>query len=135
MNRWNIKDPEYNHAKVWGGERWLVNREEYCGKLLFVHKNHKVSFHCHKKKHETFIIIKGMILMQLGDDEFIMEEGDAVEVPQEVYHSFTGITDATILEVSTQHFENDSYRLTQSKKLGFKDRILLKKVLKHLRSK
>jgi len=135
MNRWKVTDPEYNHEKVWGGERWLVNDERYCSKLLFTHKNHKVSYHCHKIKHETFIVLKGMILMQLGDDEFIMEEGDAVEVPQNVYHSWTGVTDATILEVSTQHFEEDSYRLTKSKKLGLKDRILLKKVLKHLRSK
>jgi len=135
MNRWNIKDPEYNHAKVWGGERWMVNREEYCGKLLFVRKNYKVSYHCHKIKHETFVILKGMVYMHLGDEEFIMEEGDAVEVPQNVYHSFTGITDATILEISTQHFEDDSYRKNKSRKLDWKDRRLLKKVLKHFKEK
>jgi hypothetical protein len=76
-----------------------------------------------------------MVYVEVGSEYFIMEPDDAVEIPRGVDHSFTGVTDATILEVSTQHFEEDSYRQNKSRKLNFKDRLLLWKVLKKLRSK
>lgn len=73
--------------------------------------------------------------MKLDELEFIMEPGDAVEVPRGVDHSFTGLMDSIILEVSTQHFEDDSYRTTTSKKLNWKERKLLRKVVKNLMEK
>ena len=36
--------------KGWGWERWIVNCEEYCGKLLFFEKDKKCSWHYHKIK-------------------------------------------------------------------------------------
>lgn len=135
MKRWHIKDENLNHEKVWGSECWMVNNEEYCGKLLFLKKNHKCSMHYHKLKHETFIVTKGVILMELDGEVFIMSEGDAVEVDRGMKHSFTGITDATILEVSTQHYDDDSFRDDKSKKLGWKDRRLLKKLVRWLGEK
>ena len=28
--------------KGWGWEKWIANSHEYCGKLLFIKKNHQV---------------------------------------------------------------------------------------------
>ena len=43
--------------KGWGHEKWIVNNEKYCGKLLFFEKGKRCSWHYHKekKKHFTFI--------------------------------------------------------------------------------
>ena len=40
--------------KGWGYEKWIVNNEEYCGKLLFLAKGKKCSWHFHKLKDEVF---------------------------------------------------------------------------------
>ena len=43
--------------KGWGYEKWIVNTEEYCGKLLHLIKGKKCSWHYHTLKDETFYAI------------------------------------------------------------------------------
>ena len=107
------------HGKVWGHEVWLVNNELYCGKILYLKKGYRCGMHYHEKKDETFYVLKGHILMELNDETFTMSSGSAIRVFPGDKHRFTGITDAEILEISTQHFEDDSYRLTKSEKVTF----------------
>jgi len=102
------------HEKFWGGELWIANNEKYCGKILYLKKDHHCSFHYHKIKDETFYILKGTVIMSIDKDTIIMNEGDVQHIPTGLTHQFIGITDAEILEVSTQHFEDDSYRLSKS---------------------
>lgn len=132
-NIWTVYEPEFNHNKVWGSECWLVNNDEYCGKILSLKRYHKCSFHHHKKKHETFIIVEGRVLLEYGDDEqYLLIKGDAIEIPREVNHSFTGIdSNNKILEVSTRHYEDDSYRSSKSHKLSWKEKRLLKKFIRN----
>ena len=85
----------------------------------------------------TFVILKGTVLMDLGsepeaNDEacLLMKEGDAVEIPQRLLHSFWGVTDAVILEISTEDITEDSYRNNSSKKLSWKERRLMKRIVK-----
>ena len=42
--------------KGWGYEKWIANSDEYCGKLLFIKKNHRCSWHYHILKDETFYL-------------------------------------------------------------------------------
>ena len=102
------------HKKIWGEEKWITNTKKYCAKILCLKKGYRCSYHYHKIKDETFYILKGVILMELGKEEFLMWEGSIIHIPIGAKHRFTGATDAEILEVSTQHFEDDSYRLTDS---------------------
>jgi len=88
--------------------------------------------HYHKLKDETFYCMSGRILLELDDDSFVMKAGDTVWVRRGALHRFTGITDAVIIEFSTQHFEDDSYRNTQSEKLGWRNKRWLKKHLKRI---
>ena len=44
--------------KGWGYEHWIVNKEDYCGKLLFFKKGKRCSWHYHKLKDETFHVHK-----------------------------------------------------------------------------
>jgi mannose-6-phosphate isomerase-like protein (cupin superfamily) len=44
--------------------------------------------------------------------EFLMEKGDRLVIPPNTPHQFIGIAaETTIIEISTQHFEEDSYRI------------------------
>ena len=56
--------------KGWGFEKWIVNNEEYCGKLLYLVKGKKCSWHYHVLKDEVFYVQSGRILLfySEGDD-------------------------------------------------------------------
>lgn len=96
--------------KVWGNEVWFANSNLYCGKILNLKQGYRCSMHCHKEKDETFYVLDGKVHMIVNDEERIMEKGDTVKLKPNDWHSFGGILSSVILEVSTQHFDDDSYR-------------------------
>ena len=51
--------------KGWGFEKWIVNNEKYCGKILYIVKDHKCSWHYHKIKDETFYVQSGKIELRV----------------------------------------------------------------------
>lgn len=100
------------HLKGWGWEDWIVNNELYCGKILHFKKGKRCSLHYHKKKTETFYILNGDIMLQLGTlKPIFMGKGMTITIEKEVSHRITAITSANILEISTHHEESDSYRI------------------------
>lgn len=99
--------------KEWGEEQWIVNKE-YCGKKLILRKNRRCSLHKHKEKDEVFYLLMGSVRMEVGDDVFLMRPGDFVHIPAGVYHRFTGLLESEIMEFSTNHQEDDSYRKEKS---------------------
>lgn len=111
-------DKLYLAPKGWGFEKWIVNNEKYCGKILYIVKNHKCSWHYHKLKDETFYVQSGKIKLLYGTDdaiekanELILEKGSVFHVPIELRHQMIGLEDTELFEFSTQHFESDSYRI------------------------
>ena len=104
--------------KGWGFEKWIVNCEEYCGKLLYFVKGKKCSWHYHVKKDEVFYIQSGKILLKYSnsDDieeatELILERGDRFHVPRYLRHQMYALEDTELFEFSTQHFDEDSHRI------------------------
>ena len=101
--------------KVWGIEKWLINTKRYCGKILILKKGFQCSIHYHKDKDEMFYINKGRVMMQLGRKKFILKKGECVRVKPLVKHKFTSITPfSEVIEFSSHHKDNDSYRITKS---------------------
>ena len=107
------------HEKVWGKELWICNTPLYCGKILYLKKGFRCSIHHHFYKDEHFYLLSGRIYLEIGGEKYTMEVGDAIHVPPGLKHRFTGILNSEILEVSTQHFEDDSYRTTQSERCSW----------------
>ena len=116
--------------KGWGYEQWMANSELYCGKLLVVFAGLKCSIHYHQLKDETFYITEGLVKMRVWEEpyeanndpavfapdptpsEFLMGPGDRLVIPPNTPHQFEGVAaETTIIEISTQHFEEDSYRI------------------------
>jgi mannose-6-phosphate isomerase-like protein (cupin superfamily) len=110
------------YPKVWGSETWLENNDKYCCKILSINKGYYCSLHYHKIKDEMFIVQYGEILLKLGtpiSGQIInMRKGDYVRIIPYQVHQFTAIEDSAILEVSTHHDEDDSYRLEPSGKVS-----------------
>ena len=106
------------HPKGWGYEKWIVNKDEYCGKLLHIIKGMKCSWHYHQKKDETFYLQEGKLLVRYSEEddikkavEVIMERGDKLHVYRGLRHQMFALEDSDLFEFSTQHFEDDSYRI------------------------
>lgn len=83
-------------------EYWIANeaRAGYCGKYLFVFDGQTCPEHRHRRKHETFFVVKGKVRMRCGGQTKVMREGDVLPVPSGREHSFTGVGPALLLELS-----------------------------------
>jgi mannose-6-phosphate isomerase-like protein (cupin superfamily) len=118
-----IYDVKIQHPKrvekKWGYELWIHNDTDYCGKLLVFNKSgNKFSMHYHMIKDETWYVQKGAFQFDWIDTEngercyTQIQEGDVIEIKKGLPHQLTALTEeATIFEVSTQHFDEDSYRI------------------------
>lgn len=102
------------HEKSWGYEKWLVNSELYCGKILCVNNGKMCSVHYHELKDETFYVLKGDVCFMKNNAVFVLSEGETIHIPTDTPHCFGGVGDAEIIEISTQHFDTDSIRITKS---------------------
>ena len=105
-------------SKGWGYEKWIVNKKEYCGKLLFLKKDKRCSWHYHKLKDEVFYLQSGKLLVKYsnGDDvekasEKILSPGQNFHVYRGLKHQMIALEDSELFEFSTQHFDSDSYRI------------------------
>ncbi len=106
------------HEKAWGHELWIINNELYCGKLLVFKAHKQFSMHYHLLKDEAWYISKGEFEYKFIDTETaelrskIVKEGDCIHLMPGQPHQMLALTEgATIFEVSTQHFDSDSYRV------------------------
>ena len=97
------------HPKVWGEEHWIVNKE-YCGKKLVLKRGYRCSIHWHKVKDEVFYILSGRVLMEVNGEAKVLEPGMKQYIRPGDKHRFTGLLDSEIMEFSTTHVEEDSYR-------------------------
>jgi len=106
------------YPKGWGYEKWIVNKEDYCGKLLHMIKGKKCSWHYHTLKDETFYLQEGKILLKYSEDddinkakEVVLNRGDKFHIYRGLRHQMFALEDTDLFEFSTQHFEHDSNRV------------------------
>ena len=118
-----IYDVKIQHPKrvekKWGHELWIHNDNQYCGKLLvFTNSGNKFSMHYHMLKNETWYVQEGAFQFDWIDTESAercytqLQKGDVVYIQKGLPHQLTSLIDNSIVfEVSTEHFDDDSYRI------------------------
>ena len=120
---WGIKMPDVyppllldfgkgDFSKTGHIEYWIANDEKngYCGKFIFMFKGQTCPAHSHRKKHETFMVVKGAITMRINGKKIIkMKEGQVLKMPQRNLHTFTAERDSLILEVSQPSIKKDNF--------------------------
>ncbi len=110
--------------KEWGHEEWIVNKPAYCGKKLVFKAGYQCSMHHHKIKDETFYVQSGKVILETEykgvSSMRIMTAGDTAHMIPEMWHRITALVEAEVMEFSTYHREDDSYRRTSSGKADFK---------------
>jgi quercetin dioxygenase-like cupin family protein len=103
--------------KGWGHEIVIVNNEKYCGKILVFKKGCKFSMHYHILKQETWYVNEGSFLYRWIDtetaevNEVTLKVGDIVRQLPGQPHQLEALEDGVVFEVSTEHKDEDSYRV------------------------
>ena len=105
--------------KDWGHELIFHNTDEFCGKLLVFPKPGKsFSMHYHMLKNEAWYVQAGSFEFEWIDTEEgqlyheTLHPGQCVDINKGQPHRLTSmVSNSVIFEVSTQHFDSDSYRI------------------------
>jgi mannose-6-phosphate isomerase-like protein (cupin superfamily) len=103
--------------KGWGKEIIFVNNDEYCGKILCFEKDKKFSMHYHIKKKETWYVSKGCFILIWVETcngttytEYL-KVGDVITNERGEPHQLIALEDSELFEVSTKHYDDDSFRI------------------------
>ena len=85
-----------------------INRS-YCKKLMVQLPRQKHPYHYHKKKEESFQLLYGDLEVTLDGKKKNLKPGDIVLVEQNRWHKFHTLDGAVFEEVSSTHYNNDSF--------------------------
>lgn len=115
-------------SKLWGRELWHHNSGGYCMKTLELRTGAAGSLHYHKLKRETFLVTAGKVTLEIREPDaegkygdtgtrLTLMPGDSYTLEPCVAHRFSsyGHAQATVVEASTEHKDEDVYRLEPSK--------------------
>lgn len=107
--------------KSWGREIWFANNPLYCGKILEIKPHSTTSMHYHMTKDETLYVMSGTLrIAWLKTDEGIqivqiVSPGNSIRIrPGQPHRLKTTDEPVVIFEVSTEHFDSDSFRIPQN---------------------
>lgn len=102
--------------KLWGQERVLHNDAKYCMKELRINPGFKSSLHMHPIKEETFLVIAGVVTIELDSAVVELPPGSHVTIPPCHRHRFwTTSPRCVVVEASTEHSDHDVVRFEQSR--------------------
>ncbi len=103
--------------KGWGEELIIDNSSNYCMKILKFNTNGVSSMHYHLLKTETWYVTSGSFTLNKIDTDtadintITLMPGDTVINKPGEPHQLICINKGEIFECSTEHFDNDSYRI------------------------
>jgi len=110
---------KFHHVKkVWGDEYWITNSNcgNYCSKILVLQPDHISSLHYHIEKCESFTVLAGIVKIKHQDSDYVFINGDSILINAGDRHRFEAIDfPAVLLETSTFHDDEDTYRIEESK--------------------
>lgn len=103
--------------KGWGHEVIFVNNDKYCGKILHFHNGGQFSMHYHLIKKESWYVASGKFLLKYINTKNadilseVLEPGDVITNEIGEPHQIICQEEGDIFEVSTTHYDSDSYRV------------------------
>jgi mannose-6-phosphate isomerase-like protein (cupin superfamily) len=97
--------------RPWGYEYTWAMTEKYAGRILYLRRAEKLPLHYHEATDGTFLLIKGSLDLELGDDESTLAvhrlaEGDSRRIRPLQRHRLTALEDCYLFEVSTSETDD-----------------------------
>ncbi len=85
--------------KSWGNYEVIDISENSLTVKVTLHPGHKMNYHCHQYRDETWTVIEGKGLVTIGDEVKEVMAGDSIDCPRGIYHTVQAITDLKMIEV------------------------------------
>lgn len=85
-----------------------INRD-YCKKIIVLVPGQRHPAHYHKRKEETFQVLSGQLHVNVDGHVRTLEPGETILVQPGVWHSFWSDEGCVFEEISTTHYNDDSY--------------------------
>ena len=99
--------------KPWGFEEIIVKTDKYVMKKLFIRSGQRLSRQFHVKKDETIYVSKGLLLLDLSENDsesniVKLSEGKSWRIKPKTIHRFTAPEDQSVelFEVSTPELDD-----------------------------
>ena len=100
----------YRVDKPWGYELVWALTERYAGKILHVNAGHLLSCQYHNVKDETMHVLRGEVILRLGDGASMVERrltpGESVRIRPGEVHQLEAVVDCDVLEASTPELDD-----------------------------
>ncbi|MBT4773536.1 MAG: cupin domain-containing protein [Rhodospirillaceae bacterium] len=106
----------------------IVNRE-YCKKIIVQLPGQVHPQHFHKRKEETFQVLNGTLNVTVDGRKRVLEPGDTCLVQPGMWHNFWTETGCIFEEISTRHYNDDSYY--KDKSINAMERAERKTIVNH----
>jgi quercetin dioxygenase-like cupin family protein len=93
--------------KPWGHEIWWAVTKAYAGKIIVMNKGKRSSLQVHKKKTETFHVLKGKMRLECNRKVYTLGPGRTFHIePGDVHRFSTPWGKVTFLEASTPELQD-----------------------------
>jgi sialic acid synthase SpsE/mannose-6-phosphate isomerase-like protein (cupin superfamily) len=108
-------DAEFSHHyglvkfPQWGATIISCVNRTYCKKLVIQTPGQRHPSHYHKRKEETFQVLHGILEVNIEGRRRTLSPGDTLLVQQGVWHEFWSDTGVIFEEISTTHYNDDSF--------------------------
>jgi len=93
-------------VKPWGYEKVQIITELYLLKELYIREGYQSSYHFHKNKDETMLILRGDGFIQFDDRKEFFNAGDTIRIKPYEKHTIVANTDTILYEASTPFLED-----------------------------
>jgi len=88
----------------------IIECDEYTKKYIIMLPGQYHPAHYHKKKDETFYMLYGQLNVKINCNDFkTLHSTDILRIPRNTNHEFWTETGVIFEEISTKHFNDDSY--------------------------
>ena len=96
--------------KPWGHEVIWAETARYVGKILSIRAGQRLSRQYHRVKEETLMVQTGEMDLEIGEAAAVevrrMKAGDVFHVLPGTIHRMIGVTDVSVIEVSTPELDD-----------------------------
>jgi mannose-6-phosphate isomerase-like protein (cupin superfamily) len=105
-----IKEFHNKTVKPWGYEKVQIITDLYLLKELYIREGFQSSYHYHKNKDETMLIMRGTGYIEFEGRREYFETGDTIHIKPHETHTIVASTDTILYEASTP-FLDDTTRV------------------------
>lgn len=105
-----------------------INRS-YCKKIIVQLAGQRHPAHFHKRKEETFQVLHGEVHVTMDGHARVLREGETCLIQPGVWHTFRTDTGCIFEEVSTTHYNDDSFY--KDKRINEMERAERKTIVDH----